>query len=104
MARELILIPKMKYEQLINMHPREDNSTIENPTKDESDELNLTNTKDDNGTDQSKKVKHVTDDKTSDSKSYVEMQPKEFLKSKKRGTLKQAQKEIVKQKWLKFNL
>jgi len=105
MARELILIPKMKYEQLINSTLKEE---AENPTSQEKTTSHSNNVKWDDESkpkvdiekDENSKPKADIEKKTNN-KSYIQMKPKEFLKSKKGTMLK---KDKVKQKWLAFNI
>lgn len=105
MARELILIPKMKYEQLMNNTLKDE---AENPTPQEKTTSQLNN---DEWSKESKpkvvikkneKSKPKADiEKKTNNKSYIQMKPKEFLKLKKDTMLK---KDKVKQKWLAFNI
>lgn len=86
MARELILIPKLKYERLMNdvKQARKD---------DEEKEHSMTDT-----------IQSATDKKQSppkgksvDKQSFVRMKPEQFLQPKKRV-------ETVKQKWVTFRI
>lgn len=77
MARELILIPKMKYEQLMNDSKKNrngDNTQEErkNVMEDPSKLKNQTVTKSQND------VKEKSTNKV-DKKSYIEMKPKDFF-------------------------
>lgn len=101
MARELILIPKMKYEQLINNTLKDE---AENPTSQEKTTPHSNNGEwgDEVDIEKDEKSKPKADiEKKTNNKSYIQMKPKEFLKSKK-GTM--LIKDKVKQKWLAFNI
>ncbi|CAG2255221.1 unnamed protein product [Mytilus edulis] len=106
MARELMLVPKLKYQQLINNVK----------TKDET--LNYTHSKrEEDGKDdiQNKIPLHKNEEYTVNKKSdesYVRMKPKTFLKSKKNEVKKEFRsqkkhlktKDSNKLKWISFKI
>ena len=77
MARELILIPKLKYERLLKNSPRESMQT---------EEIMKAKDAGKHGNKNINEEKYVKKTKTDD--SYVKMKPKQFLKLKKKDVSK----------------
>ena len=96
MAREMILIPKKKYEQLLNKEISK-TENVEQDYKKNVNEKNQTNAISDNS-------------KNANDESYVQMKPTEFLKSKTKTKdivkkrIKNKPTSAFKQKWLSFNI
>lgn len=96
MAREMILIPKKKYEQLLNKEISK-TENVEQDYKKNVNENNQTNAISDNS-------------KNTNDESYVQMKPTEFLKSKTKTKdivkkrIKNKPTSAFKQKWLSFNI
>ena len=96
----MILIPKMKYEQLMN------SANVKNDSK--HDELNEkenmtpthNHTEENSLTLPDVKEEHRPKPVVDDNKGYVRMKPKEFLKPKKR----EKSKDVIKQKWMTFHI
>lgn len=96
MAREMILIPKKKYEQLLNKEISK-TENVEQDYKKNVNEKNQTNAISDNS-------------KNANDESYVQMKSTEFLKSKTKTKdivkkrIKNKPTSAFKQKWLSFNI
>ena len=102
MARELILIPKMKYEQLMNSECVKDSKHEELKANVETQNITPNNHAEENpptlrDVKEGHQSKTMVDD---DIKPYVQMKPKEFLKTKKRVK----STDVVKQKWMTFHI
>lgn len=91
MARELILVPKFKYEQLIKRKRDGVSETETSIGKQESVAVKNVDKPDD----EKKKVEKSDE-------SYVKMKPTKFLTSKNKSKINA--KKSIKEKWLTFNV
>jgi len=95
MARELILIPKTKYEQLINNKESEDSSSMKSFEKDAKDSKQTEPTLKSDMKSNISSNENITKKTT---ETYMKMKPKKFLKNNV------PKSKPVKQKWLTFSI
>jgi len=95
MARELILIPKTKYEQLINNKESEDSSSMKSFEKDTKDSKQTEPTLKSDMKSNISSNENITKKTT---ETYMKMKPKKFLKNNV------PKSKPVKQKWLTFSI
>jgi len=95
MARELILIPKTKYEQLINNKESEDSSSMKSFEKDTKDSKQTEPTLKSDMKSNISSNENITKKTT---ETYMKMKPKKFLKNNV------PKSKPVEQKWLTFSI